>query len=184
VFAGINPQAEVCATGGGQQLRPVEASKLKRNYVLGLPLRPGREGNAMSRLFKMSAIALLSLFFLVPAASAHSRGGFVGVYGPGWGWYGPGWGWYGPYGWGWGYPYGYAAILNRGEVKIENVAKDTLVYVDGGYAGTAGKLKKFPLRPGNHTIELRDPSGHTFHQERVQVLLGKTLEINGAVRGH
>jgi hypothetical protein len=136
----------------------------------------------MSRVLKVSAIALLSLIFLVPAASAHFRGGFVGSYGPGWGWYGPGWGWYGPYGW--GYPYDYSPAPNVGEVKIENVAKDALVYVDGGYAGTAGKLKKFALRPGNHDIELRDPSGHAFHQERVHVIPGKTVEIHGTVGGH
>src|SRR4029077_13436755 len=132
-----NPQAEACATWGGQQLVPVEASKSSGDHILGLLLGPGREGNAMSRYLKLSAIALLSLFFLVPAASAHFRGGFVGGYGPGWGWYGPGWGWYGPYGWGWGYGYGYAPVPNSGQVKIENVAKDALVYVDGGYAGTA-----------------------------------------------
>ena len=100
----------------------------------------------MSRFLKLSALALLSLFVLVPAASAHFRGGFVGVYGPGWGWYGP-------YGWGWGYPYAYAPAPNTGEVKIEGVGKDALVYVDGGYAGTVGKLKKFALRSGNHDIE-------------------------------
>jgi hypothetical protein len=137
----------------------------------------------MSRYLKLSAIALLSFFCLAPAASAHFRGGFVGVYGPGWGWYGPGWGWYGPYGSGWGYAYGYAPIPNSGEVKIANVAKDALVYVDGGYAGTAGKLKKFALRPGNHDIELRDPSGHAFHQEKIHVIPGKTLEIHGMVGG-
>ena len=139
----------------------------------------------MTRLLKVSAIALLSLFILVPAASAHFRGGFVGVYGPGWGWYGPGWGWYGPYGgWGWGYPYGYAPAPNAGQVRLENVAKDALVYVDGGYAGTAGKLKKFALRAGDHNVELRDPSGHVFHQEKINVLAGKTLEIHGTVGGH
>jgi hypothetical protein len=135
----------------------------------------------MSRFVKLSAVAVLSLFLLVPAASAHFRGGFVGVYGPGWGWYGPGWGWYGPYGW--GYAYGYAPVPNSGEVKIENVAKDALVYVDGGYAGTAGKLKKFALQPGNHDIELRDPSGHVFQQEKINVIAGKTLEIRGTVGG-
>jgi hypothetical protein len=137
----------------------------------------------MVRLLKLSGIALLSLFFLAPAASAHFRGGFVGVYGPAWGWYGPGWGWYGPYGWGWGYGYGYAPVPNSGHVKLERVAKDALVYVDGGYAGTAGKLKNFALRTGSHQIELRDPSGHVFHQEKVEVLPGKTLEINGTVGG-
>jgi hypothetical protein len=141
----------------------------------------------MSRILKVSAIALLSLFFIVLPASAQFRRGF---YGPGWGWggwYGPGW--YGPYGY-WGYPYGYgygygyAPDPRAGEVKFVDVAKDAMVYVDGGYAGTAGKLKKFPLRPGNHDIELRDPSGHTFHQEKINVLPGKTLEIHGTTGGH
>jgi hypothetical protein len=68
-------------------------------------------------------------------------------------------------------------------VKLENVAKDALVYVDGGYAGTAGKLKKFALRTGSHNVELRDPSGHVFHQEKIEVLPGKTLEIRGTVGG-
>jgi hypothetical protein len=140
----------------------------------------------MTRFLKLSAIALLSLFFLVPAASAHFRGGFVGVYGPSWGWYGPGWGWYGP-GWygpyGWGYAYGYAPTPNSGEVKIQNMPKDTLVYVDGGYAGTAGKLKKFALRPGSHNIEFRDPSGHAFQQEKINVIAGRTLELHGTLGG-
>jgi len=134
----------------------------------------------MSRLLKVLAIALLAILVFVPAASAQHRvfvsGGFVG-FGPGW--YGPGW-----YGWGWGYPYAYAPGPSSGEVKFVDVAKDALVYVDGGYAGTAGKLKKFALRPGNHNIELRDPSGHTFHQEKIHVIPGKTLEIHGIVGGH
>lgn len=146
----------------------------------------------MSRFLKVFGVALLSLFILVPAASAHFHAGFVGGYygpgwgwyGPAWGWYGPGWGWYGPYGWGAGYGYGYSPVPNAGQVKFVNVAKDALVYVDGGYAGTAGKLKKFALRPGSHNIELRDPSGHTFHQERVEVIPGKTLEIYGTVERH
>jgi len=78
----------------------------------------------MSRFLKVFAIALLSIFVLVPAASAQHRvflsGGFVG-FGPGWGWYGPGWGWYGPgwYGpWGWGYPYTYAPTPSSGQVNL------------------------------------------------------------------
>ncbi len=141
----------------------------------------------MTRLLKLSAIALLSLFFFVPGASAQFRRGFV--YGPGWGWggwYGPGWGWYGPYAYGWGYPYGYGygPAARAGEVKLDGFAKDTLVYVDGGYAGTAGKLKKFALKTGDHNIEFRDPSGHAFHQEKIDVLPGKTLELHGTVGGH
>ena len=153
-----------------------------------ITLSPRREGNAMSRFLRVLAIALLSIVVLVPAASAQHRvfvsGGFVG-FGPGWAWYGPGWGWYGPWGWGWGYPYyAYAPGPPSGEVKLVDVAKGALVYVDGGYAGTAGKLKKFALRPGNHNIELRDPSGHAFHQEKIHVIPGKTLEIHGSVGGH
>jgi hypothetical protein len=86
--------------------------------------------------------------------------------------------WYGP---GWYYPWqGPAYVIPRsqtGEVKIVTQFKDAQVYVDGGYAGVAGKLKHFDLAPGNHDIELRDSSGRAILQERVQVILGKTTEI-------
>lgn len=127
----------------------------------------------MNRFLKYSAIALLSLLMMAPMASAQRgriivRGGF-GFYGPGW--YGA-WGW-GPY---WG-PYGYYPSPSAGQVKIETPAKDALVYVDGGYAGLSGKLRHFYMSPGPHDIELRDPSGHTFYQEKVNILPGKTIDI-------
>jgi hypothetical protein len=150
----------------------------------------------MSRFLRMFAIALLALFIIVPAASAQrgfygGRGYYGGGWGGGWGgWYGPGWGlgWYGPY---WGYPYGYGYYGNGGyggprygDVKIVGTGKDAMVYVDGGYAGKAGDLKKFRLPVGDHNIELRDPSGHPFHQEKIDVIPGKTLEIRGSAQGH
>jgi hypothetical protein len=52
------------------------------------------------------------------------------------------------------------------------------VYVDGGYVGPVAKAKNFPLRPGNHELELRDPSGNTFYRESVQVIPGRTTEIH------
>ena len=64
-----------------------------------------------------------------------------------------------------------------GKVKIETKMKDAGVYVDGGYAGTVGQLKTFPLRPGTHNIELREPSGQTIFQEKVDVLAGKTTKL-------
>ena len=146
----------------------------------------------MSRFLKLIGIALLALFIIVPAASAQRGGGFVGrggfysgggFYG-GWGWYAPPWGWYGPYGWGWSYPYAYGPVGYKGDVKIVHAAKDTQVYVDGGYAGTVGYLKKFSLRPGNHDIDLRDHAGHSFHQERIDVIAGKTIEIHAVPGGH
>jgi hypothetical protein len=150
----------------------------------------------MSRFLKVFAIGLLAIFIMVPVASAQRRGGGFhggrGFYGGGWGggWYGPGWGWYGPY-YGYGaYPYwgryygGYESAPRSGEVKISGVGKDALVYVDGGYSGKAGDLKKFHLTSGKHEIELRDPSGQSFHKEQIEVLPGKTLEIEGNAGGH
>jgi hypothetical protein len=144
----------------------------------------------ISRLMKVSAIALLALVCLVPVASAQHggggfRGGFGGGFRGGFGFYGPGW-FYGPgYYWGWGpgyygYGYGYGEGPGSaiGHVKLDLQAKDALVYVDGGYAGLSGKLKNFPLKAGNHNIELRDPSGHTFYQESVNVIGGRTVDIH------
>ncbi len=69
-------------------------------------------------------------------------------------------------------------MANSGNVKIKTEVKDASVFVDGGYAGQARKLKKFALRPGTHDIALRDSAGHTFYQDRIDVLRGKTLEIH------
>ena len=142
----------------------------------------------MLRFWKISAIALLALVTFAPVASA--RGGgfgrghfFGGFYGPAFypGFYGSGWwygGWYGPW---WGS--GYVAGPPVGEVKIVTKHKGDLIYVDGGFAGLTGKLKSFPLREGNHTIELRDSKGHTFHQERVYVIAGRTVKLYADTSG-
>ncbi len=137
----------------------------------------------LGKALPIAVIALAGLLSLAPArvsAAPIQRvvvvgGGYYGFYGPRW-WYGPGWyypGWYGPR---WGPPY--AAFPRTGTVKIVTHDKNASVYVDGGYAGLTAKLKKFPLRPGNHDIELRDSRGHTFYQERVQVITGRTTEIH------
>ena len=114
---------------------------------------------------------LLALAIFVPAASARP-GVFIGI-GPGF--YGPAYyGWYGP-----GYyagPYG-VVPPNAGKVKFDTKMKDAGVFVDGGYAGTVRQLGTFPLRPGNHNIELRNPAGQTIFQEQVDVLAGKTIKL-------
>jgi hypothetical protein len=101
---------------------------------------------------------------------------FVGGYfGPGW--YGPAYyGWYGPAHYG---PYGYATypVANIGKIKFDTKAKDAKVYVDGGFAGTVKQLGTFPLRPGTHNLELRDPAGQVIFQEKVDVLAGKTIKL-------
>jgi hypothetical protein len=137
----------------------------------------------MARLAKGSFVALVALLCLAPAAPVASAqrgrvavvyggGGWYGPggYGPGYGyaWYGPGQGFYGPR------YYGPAP----GKVKIVTNIKGNSIYVDGGLAGYTGKLKKFDLRPGPHQIEVRDTSGHAFYAERVDVLMGKTVDIH------
>ena len=93
---------------------------------------------------------------------------------PYYGW-GPGWyGWYGPW-------YGPAYVVPSrptGEIKLVTHMKEASVYVDGGYAGVAGKLKHFDLLPGNHNIELRDTAGQTLFHQQVQVIRDKTTEVH------
>jgi hypothetical protein len=130
----------------------------------------------MSSFIKYASIGLLGLILLVPAASAQRGRVFIGAgFGPGYGWYGP-YSYWGPYGY-YGPAYGPSS---PGQVKLVTQNKDAQVYVDGGFAGTAGKLKKFWLAPGQHDIELRDASGNVLHQEHVTVIPGKTVDINGA----
>src|SRR6202045_618163 len=116
----------------------------------------------MTRFWKYFAMILLALAIFVPVASARPRVFIGGYFGPGF--YGPAYyGWDGP---AYVAPYGVWQAPDEGKGKIETKMKDAGVYVDGGYAGTVGQLKTFPLRPGTHTIELRDPSGQTILQEK------------------
>ena len=127
----------------------------------------------MTRYWKYSAMILLALAIFVPAASAHPRVFIRGYFGPGF--YGPAYyGWYGP---AYFAPYGVVPAPYEGKVKIDTKMKDAGVFVDGGYAGTVGQLKTFPLRPGTHNIELRDHSGQTIFQEKIEVLAGKTTKL-------
>jgi hypothetical protein len=127
----------------------------------------------MTRYWKYSAMVLLALAIFVPVASARPRIFIGGYFGPGF--YGPAYySWYGPAYFG---AYGEVPGPYAGNVKIDTKMKDAGVYVDGGYAGTVGQLKTFPLRPGTHNIELRDPSGQTIFQEKVDVLAGKTTKL-------
>jgi len=82
--------------------------------------------------------------------------------------------WYYPYSYGWRQVY---AAPRTGNVKIQTRLKDASIYVDGGFAGMTGKLKEFSLQPGNHDIEVRSATEGTLFHERVQVLLGKTVEV-------
>jgi hypothetical protein len=123
-------------------------------------------------------VALMALVGLLSLGSVASAAQPVVVVGGGF--YAPGWGpaWYGPR---WGVPYAVAPYT--GQVKIKTNDKNAAVFIDGGYAGQTAKLKKFALSPGTHDIELRDPSGRAFYQERIQVIPGKTLQIHADSQG-
>ncbi len=134
----------------------------------------------MRGLSKAAGVAILGTLMATPSMAAqrvvvwprvNRRPVIVRPY------YGPGW--YGYQAPGWYYPWGpaHAVAPATGEVKIDTRLKDASVYVDGGYVGPIGKFKKFGLKPGNHDIELRDTSGQTIFDERVQVILNKTVEI-------
>lgn len=133
----------------------------------------------MTRYMKFVAIGVLGLLGLVALAPAASARPVVFIGGGYWGpaWYGPAYygGWYGPGYYG-PYAYGYAAP-SIGKVKFDTKMKDAKVYVDGGFAGTVKQLGTFPLRPGAHNLELRDPAGQVIFQQKVDVLAGKTIKL-------
>ena len=141
----------------------------------------------MSWISKGLGIAVLGLSLSAPAVAAQVTARVVVArprvvvaprvvvrsYAP-FGWYG-----YGYYGPGWGYPLypSYVVRPNTGEVKIDTDMKDASLYIDGGYVGPVKKFKKVELRPGNHDVELRDGTGGRLFDRRVQVIVGKTVEL-------
>ncbi len=119
------------------------------------------------RKLLIAGIAVMTMLPLTVAAR-----GRIGVFmGPAFaplGWYGP---LYAPY------PYGpYYGVPNAGEVKLDTKVKDAEVFINGAYAGTAGKLKTMWMRPGTYTIELR-AAGLAPYTEKVFVVPGKTVHV-------
>ena len=75
----------------------------------------------------------------------------------------------------WYYP-GYSTAPEAGKVVLQHAAPDAQVYIEGGYAGEAGKLKSLRLQPGVYDLEVRSVAGN--FQQRIYVLSGKTLKID------
>jgi hypothetical protein len=123
-------------------------------------------------------IMAAALMTLAPASAVAAvrvgigfRGGFVapfGGYAPYWGPYG----YYAPY-----YPGYWYAPPTAGTVKLDTKVKTAEVFIDGGYAGVTGDNKTMHLRPGNHTIEIRE-AGQTHFSEQVHVTAGQTLKLH------
>ena len=123
---------------------------------------------------KLMLLAAAFVAMLPYQAVARGRVGvFIGAGVP-FGGYGGG---YGPYFDG---PYGYApyaAVPNAGQVKLDTKVKDAQVFVDGSYAGTAGKLKTMWMRPGSYTFEIKAP-GLARYAEKIYVIAGKKITLN------
>jgi hypothetical protein len=97
------------------------------------------------------------------------------------GYYGDG-GYYRPYYAGSPYyqgPYGYRYDLS-GNVRTQVAPRQTEVFIDGYYAGTAddfdGVFQRLHIEPGEHDVELYLP-GHHPYQQRVYVQPGRTFSI-------
>ena len=122
---------------------------------------------------KKLLVVFAALLMTLPASAAGRfiRGGFGygSVYGPGY-WGGPGY--YSPYAFG---------TPNAGELKLDTNFKDAEVFINGAFAGTAGKLKSMYMRPGAYNIELRAP-GRARYAERVYIVAGKTLKLHPDLR--
>lgn len=90
---------------------------------------------------------------------------------------GYGYGWVDPFLFGFSYAsFSYAS--GKGEIKLAgSLQKDAQVFIDGGFAGTAGDLKSMWLSPGAYQIEVRGPDGPLLLQKRVYVLSGKVLRL-------
>lgn len=65
---------------------------------------------------------------------------------------------------------------DKGQVNLQTSEKDAEVYLDGAYAGSASRLKKFWLAPGVYQLEVR-AVGQAAREKRIYVLTGKTLKI-------
>jgi hypothetical protein len=75
-----------------------------------------------------------------------------------------------------GYFGGFVRGTGMGQLKLNVADKLAEVYLNDGYAGTAGDLKSMWLEPGAYNLELRDPEGQSF-QRRIYVLSGKTVRV-------
>jgi hypothetical protein len=126
--------------------------------------------------------AVLTVAFSATAQAQRFRGGFAGGFGLHRGFsvaigpiYRPYWDPYSPYGWGYpmGYPYPYAVAHQTGTVSVEAVPKQTEVFVDGYFAGTAGKVR---TTPGGHAITLYLP-GYRTVTESIYVAPGSTVKM-------
>lgn len=98
--------------------------------------------------------------------------------------YQPWWGFYDPF---WYSPWihsglyrGFGQGPGMGEIKL-NANKNASVYLDGAFAGMAGKLKSMWLEPGIYELQVTGTGGEDYRR-KLYVLSGKTLQIKAGER--
>jgi hypothetical protein len=130
-----------------------------------------------SKVVLLVAVSIVA--FSATAQAQRVHGGFGGRVSPHWGFnvgigpfydpfWGPFWGPYYPYG---GYPY--VVEHPTASVRVDVVPKQTEVFVDGYFAGTAGKVR---TTPGGHAISLYLPGYRTVTQN-IYVAPGSTFKM-------
>jgi hypothetical protein len=65
---------------------------------------------------------------------------------------------------------------NAGQVQLKTNVKDADVYINGAYAGKAGKLKSMWLRSDTYSLEIRAPGARPYTQ-KIYVIPGKTIKV-------
>jgi hypothetical protein len=75
-----------------------------------------------------------------------------------------------------GYYFGFAPDAGKGELKLTVDPKNSEVFFDGAYAGTAQGLKHFWLDPGAYDLSLTAKNCEPYRR-RIYVLSGKTLKL-------
>jgi hypothetical protein len=128
------------------------------------------------RITMLALLVAVATFTFSGAAQAQRlRGGFGFRGGPRWN-FGLGVGpFYDPF-WGPSYPYGfypYVVEHPTAAVRVEAVPKQAEVFVDGYFAGTAGKVR---TTPGGHVITLYLP-GYRTVTENIYVAPGSTYKM-------
>ena len=130
---------------------------------------PARDAHGSNWRLRLGTVTLGAAYFRGPALYPYAPDGYYPFYSAlSWN---PFWGLYYP-----SYIPDLEYAYGKGHVKLIGAPKDAKVYLDGGYAGTADRLKHIWLDAGAYDLAVEIRGRDTF-QQRIYVLSGKTLTI-------